>query len=325
MYRIIGADGQQYGPVNPEEIRQWIADRRLHGQSMVQAQGSVDWKPLATFAEFADALSAHASIAPPSPPFAPPLPPLPPLTASDFDNSDYDLDVGGCISKGWDLFKNNLGLLLGAVAVYAAIEGVIVLLGLIPFVGPLFSLLNLFIVGPLMGGLLYLFLQTLRGQPGTVGDVFAGFRTRYLQLFLGQLVTALLAGLCMIPVVLAAVVTLLPAAMQNRPPGPAQVLIIVFVALICLIPMVWLQVNWAFTLPLIMDKDMEFWPAMQASWKRVSRHWWLVFGLVLLVGLLNLVGMLVCCVGALFTTPIGIGAFMYAYETLFGARRAQAA
>ena len=54
MYRIIGADGQQYGPVSGEVLRRWIAEHRVQGQSLAQAEGAPDWKPLSAFAEFAD-------------------------------------------------------------------------------------------------------------------------------------------------------------------------------------------------------------------------------------------------------------------------------
>ena len=56
MYKIIGADGQQYGPVSAEVMRQWIAEGRVHGQTLVQAEGSAEWKALATFSEFAQAV-----------------------------------------------------------------------------------------------------------------------------------------------------------------------------------------------------------------------------------------------------------------------------
>jgi uncharacterized membrane protein len=37
----------------------------------------------------------------------------------------------------------------------------------------------------------------------------------------------------------------------------------------------------------------------------------------LLIGLVNVVGVLLCCVGVLVTMPIGFAALMYAYETIF--------
>jgi uncharacterized membrane protein len=93
------------------------------------------------------------------------------------------------------------------------------------------------------------------------------------------------------------------------------------VALICAVPVTYLSVCWKFTLPLIVDRQMDFAAAMRVSWKMVNQHWWMVFGLVILISLLNVVGMLVCCVGLLFTIPVGYAALMIAYETIFGAQK----
>ena len=53
MYKIVGVDGRQYGPVNAEEIRRWLADQRINPQTLVQLEGSPEWKPLGSFSEFA--------------------------------------------------------------------------------------------------------------------------------------------------------------------------------------------------------------------------------------------------------------------------------
>ena len=58
MYRIIGIDGQQYGPVTAEQMRRWLSENRVNVHTLVQAEGSQDWKPLSTFAEFAGDLKA---------------------------------------------------------------------------------------------------------------------------------------------------------------------------------------------------------------------------------------------------------------------------
>ena len=52
MYKIIGADGREYGPVSVEQIRQWIAEGRVNAQTLIQAAGSTDWKSPAHFPEF---------------------------------------------------------------------------------------------------------------------------------------------------------------------------------------------------------------------------------------------------------------------------------
>ncbi len=53
MYRIVGKDGQQYGPVTAEQVRVWIAENRANAQTLTLAEGSQEWKPLGSFPEFA--------------------------------------------------------------------------------------------------------------------------------------------------------------------------------------------------------------------------------------------------------------------------------
>ncbi len=61
MYKIIGADGKEYGPVNGAQVRQWIAEGRIGPQTKAQAAGSTDWRPLVEFAEFADVFATGTS------------------------------------------------------------------------------------------------------------------------------------------------------------------------------------------------------------------------------------------------------------------------
>ena len=70
-YTIIGGDQKEYGSVTAEDIRRWIADGRLNGQSRMREENDTEWRTLSTFPEFADALAAQtaASFAPP--PIAP--------------------------------------------------------------------------------------------------------------------------------------------------------------------------------------------------------------------------------------------------------------
>lgn len=52
MYRIIGADGREYGPVSAEQVRGWVAERRANADSRAAAEGSSQWRRLADFPEF---------------------------------------------------------------------------------------------------------------------------------------------------------------------------------------------------------------------------------------------------------------------------------
>ena len=68
MYKIIGVDGNEYGPVTPEQLRQWIAEGRVHEQTKVQVEGGTEWRILGGLPEFAAVLSPASQPKPPLPP-----------------------------------------------------------------------------------------------------------------------------------------------------------------------------------------------------------------------------------------------------------------
>lgn len=77
MYKIIGSDQKIYGPVTAELVRQWLAEGRLSPATLVQAEGSAEWKALSAFPEFAPpppppgaAAPAPQAVLPPQPPRA---------------------------------------------------------------------------------------------------------------------------------------------------------------------------------------------------------------------------------------------------------------
>jgi hypothetical protein len=69
MYKIIGADGREYGPVSAGQLRQWIAEGRVNGNTQVLSDISADWKPLRALPDFSSLLAG--------PPTPPPIHPLP--------------------------------------------------------------------------------------------------------------------------------------------------------------------------------------------------------------------------------------------------------
>lgn len=58
MFKIIGGNGVEYGPVTTDQVRQWIADGRANGQTLARAEGASEWKPISAFPEFADTMAA---------------------------------------------------------------------------------------------------------------------------------------------------------------------------------------------------------------------------------------------------------------------------
>ena len=63
MYKILGADQKEYGPVTLEQLQQWITEGRANTQTLVQGPNSTEWKPLGSFPEVG---VLAASVPPPS-------------------------------------------------------------------------------------------------------------------------------------------------------------------------------------------------------------------------------------------------------------------
>src|ERR1700678_2264318 len=75
MYKIIGADQKEYGPVSADQLRQWVTEGRVNGQTKVQAADATEWKTMAEVPEFAVLLPKSP---PPPPTRTVPITPLPP-------------------------------------------------------------------------------------------------------------------------------------------------------------------------------------------------------------------------------------------------------
>jgi uncharacterized membrane protein len=124
-----------------------------------------------------------------------------------------------------------------------------------------------------------------------------------------------------LPALLVLGIGMVPAIIQKQEPSNAVFIAFGILMVLGMIPLIFITTNWLFTLPLIIDRRLDFWTAMKTSWRQVMRHWGSVFALLILAGLINIAGILACGVGVLFTAPIVIGAMMLAYETIFRAAR----
>jgi hypothetical protein len=280
MYRMIGADGQEYGPIHVETLKQWIAEGRANAHTRILVQGQTEWRDLGTLPEFAEALGTRTG---------PPSPGKPPRTGESFAGDeraneiagevlarDYRFDIGDCFSRGWDLMARNFWLVVGASA----------LITIIAFAASAIPFASLLLLYVLFGGLYWMLLKLLRHGRAELEDAFAGFSAAFVPLMLFSIVYQLLASIGL---------------------------------LLCILPGIYLIVVWSpYASLLIMDKRLDFWPAMEASRKVVSQHWWQMFGFLLLALLINLAGLLACGIGLFITIPWTSAALVVAYEQVFG-------
>ena len=70
MYKVLGSDGNEYGPVSADQVKKWVAENRVEKKTPVMPEGAPDWIFLESLPEFAAAFGPSASGPPPIPPSA---------------------------------------------------------------------------------------------------------------------------------------------------------------------------------------------------------------------------------------------------------------
>lgn len=203
---------------------------------------------------------------------------------------DYTLDIGSCLRRGWKLLRANFWPFVGITALLIALMGFASsITGKTVQHGPaggssleIGSAVAILIWGPLAGGMYLYLLKKIRGERTTVETVFSGFSSRFIQLFLGGFVTHLL----------------------------------IYLGFFLVIPGIYLLVAWTFAIPLIADKQMDFWSAMELSRKVITKHWFKFLGFTLVSLLLMMAGFFALLIGVLIMAPWVIAAHVYAYEDI---------
>jgi prepilin-type processing-associated H-X9-DG protein len=113
MFKLLGTDNKEYGPVSADQIRAWIAQGRANVRTQLQAEGSTEWKPLAEFPEFAAALQQAGQGAVPSATTTEIQPPAAPPKTSGLAVTSLVLGCLGVLTCG---ITSLVGLVLGIIA-----------------------------------------------------------------------------------------------------------------------------------------------------------------------------------------------------------------
>jgi hypothetical protein len=245
-YTIIGGDQKEYGPISGDDLRQWIAEGRLNEQSLAKGEGDAEFRPLEKFPELAAAFAPKSSTSGVPPPLAEHLPDDPNWQA-EVTTRVPELRLGECLAAGWSFLAVNAGFLVGAVVLTWVVNLFFVFISLaVPLLGPI---IYLCISGVIMGGFYLACLRRMRGETVSPTEVFAGFKIAFVPLLLTGLISALLTevSICF-----------------------------------CILPAIYLFIAWIFALPLVADKKLFFWSAMELSRKIVTRVWFEVFALVII-------------------------------------------
>jgi hypothetical protein len=198
--------------------------------------------------------------------------------------------IGDAVGFGWDTMKNNVGFFVLAVLIMwiaAAIPGGLqspfyMTRGAAAVVGVLFGLLSI-VVGVFVN--LAQIRISLRFCSGETAD-FEDLYNQYPK-FVDMLIGTILYGL----IVLAGFILLI-------------------------IPGIYWAIRYHFYGYLILDQDMKPVDAIKRSGELTRGVWWHLLGFWIVMWALAMLGFILCCVGALFTTPIIMVSIAYVYRTL---------
>ena len=196
------------------------------------------------------------------------------------------------LSGGWALVKPYLGTYI-----------------LIALVAGLLSTLTVGILaGPLVCGWLMIVLRQKR-EPSyepQFGDLWKGFEV-FGQSFLAWLGIAIVAAIAGgLVSILVSVIQAVPIIGQMLAPMTGAVVGV------CML------VVFLYVFPLIADRRMDFWAAIQLSAETTTPEFLPFAGFALILYVLNALGAVACGLGALVTGPIVVASVIVSYEDVFG-------
>lgn len=156
-------------------------------------------------------------------------------------------------------------------------------------------LLSLFtaglLAGPMMAGLAMVTLALIDRREPTpeIGEVFKGFDV-FLPSFLYGIVIAAVSM----------VISLLV--------GPFSIIATWVISSLTL-----------FSIFFIVERKLDFWPAITASYDVVKNNFFVYFGITIVAGILSQLGLIACCIGVIVTAPMYICMLTVTYRKVFPA------
>lgn len=211
----------------------------------------------------------------------------------------YDFAIGELLGEAWQRVKGTKGIIIGGFLVFYAVMFVVSLvlggmLGIFAAVNesPTAVMVGELVIGVLASALAYPFMAGINmigirraaDQPISFNEIFSHFgRT--------------------LPLVITAVV---------------MMLLIYLGMFLLIIPGLYLAIAYMLAIPLVVERGLSPWQALEASRKAISQHWFKTFGLFLLLGLITLVSAIPLGIGLVWSIPLFVIAMGVLYRTIFG-------
>lgn len=212
----------------------------------------------------------------------------------------YDYRIGDLLSEAWQRVKGTKGIIFGGFVIFyvamvivtTVLSAILGALGIISEASAMSLVIGQFAVSifgsaltyPLLAGLNMVGIRRAADQPVSFNDIFST-----LSRFVPLLVTALLMTL----------------------------LIYIGTALL-IIPGIYLGVAYLLAIPLVAERGLSPWQALETSRKAISQHWFKTFFLFLALGLIMLVSIIPLGIGLIWSMPLFVISVGVLYRTIFG-------
>ncbi len=98
-----------------------------------------------------------------------------------------------------------------------------------------------------------------------------------------------------------------------------QMILIIIGLVLLVLPGIYLMFAYMYAMPLIVEKKMSVWQALETSRKAITRIWFRFFGLLMLLLLINMLGILTLGIAWIWTAPWSVLAMSMVYVKMFGA------
>ena len=208
---------------------------------------------------------------------------------------DYEMSFGGVFSEAADLLKGSkTPILLSFLLLFACSMGLGIVSGILGAIlgamglGPvsaiIMQVLIILVTTPLSAGMFIVAIKLAAKHKTSPTSIF-NYYSRMMPLFLGMLLLYLM-------------------------------IIIGYILLI--IPGIYLSIAYIYALPLIAEKGMSPWQALETSRKTVTHRWFLVFGLLIVMTIINMIAMIPLGIGLIWTLPLTMLVMGVMYKVMFG-------
>lgn len=209
---------------------------------------------------------------------------------------DYELSIRGVFSDAWGLLSGvKLTFWLAFIAYLAVIMGISFVVGLLSgllgsagtsqlILGIATQVIITIIGFPLMAGIILMGINRSVGKEISVGMIFNNWG-HTLTLVLSYIIMMIMIG-------------------------------IGFVLLV--IPGIYLLVAYTMAVPLIVEKGLGPWEALEASRQAISKRWFSVFGIFFCIMVVMIISAIPLGIGMIWTLPLSTLVLAVMYRDIFG-------